>query len=215
MSQLSHSQEPPPAFGTDHAASDMNNFFKSFRDLTDYRQTLLSLLQDLDANGVCSFFALVFFCESDPLQPEATNEDRYPSESPVSHGTMHITRPETSKENPIQTKTEPFLTQQEITKTKEKGKEKEKGTFPDYSSPFPLLGYLQRFASHERFDFGPIRDHEVDPFPSLDRSGIYAGSFFDDHGSWGNVCDTTSSNAIAGPSSVTLDDLERSERRLY
>jgi hypothetical protein len=134
---------------------------------------------------------------------------------------MHITRPETSKENPIQTETGPSLTQQEITKTKEKGKEKEKEAFPDYSSPFSLLEYLQRFASYERFDFGPIRDHEmveeVDPFPSLDRSGIYAGSFFDDwnHGSCGNACDTISSNAIAGPSSVTLDDLERSERQLY
>jgi hypothetical protein len=123
------------------------------------------------------------------------------------------------EENLVQTETESsLLTQQEIAKRKEKGKEKEKETFPDCSSPFPLLEYLQRFTSHERFNFEPIHDHdsmveEIDPSPTFDYSRIYVRSFLEDwnYGSGESACDTTSSNAIAGPSSVTLDNLERSE----
>ena len=88
-------------------------------------------------------------------------------------------------------------------KTKEKGKEKEKGNFPDHSS-FPLLEYLQRLTSYERFDFEPIHDPEMVEEVGLDCSRIYTGSFLENYG---NVCDATNSNAIAGPSRVTLDDL--------
>jgi len=108
------------------------------------------------------------------------------------------------KENPLQMETEPSLTQQEIMKTKEKGKEKEKGNFPDHSS-FPLLEYLQRLTSYERFE--PIHDPEMVEEVGLDCSRIYTRSFLD--WNYGNVCDATNSNAIAGPSRVTLDDLER------
>lgn len=137
-----------------------------------------------------------------------TNEDFnfYPSGSPVLCSTR-ITQPTTSK---IQTEIKPSLIQQEMTKTE--GKEKEKERFPDRSSMSPLLEYLQGF------DFETINDHEMDeevePFPSLACSSIYTRSFLDswNYGSLENVC-ITSPNAIAGPSRVTLDDLERSERR--
>jgi len=86
-------------------------------------------------------------------------------------------------------------------KTKGKGKEKEQGTLG-----FFMLEYLQRFASYEPFDFKPIYEPETveEPFSSLECIMISL-----DYGSWENACDTTSSNAIAGPSRVTLDDLDK------
>lgn len=140
-------------------------------------------------------------------------EDLYESESPVFRS-PYIIRPKISKGNSIQTETELSSTRQEMTKTK--GKEKEKSTLPDRSSMLPLLELLQGFASHERFDgFKPIHDYEmVEPFPSLAytcSSSIYAGPSFLDSDS---LCNTTSLNAVAGPSRVTLDDLERRERAL-
>jgi hypothetical protein len=59
MSHSSHSQEPLPAFGTDDLSQI--DFSKGHRDLINYRQTLLNLLQGLDANEVCPFPSRFFF----------------------------------------------------------------------------------------------------------------------------------------------------------